>query len=183
MLLSPGWNKRNPSPSWNAPSPSQQHYQPELSSTTISKSVRAVLEFKDKASIDWCAEAQALNPFDKRPCLFEKSKAPRIVTRFWAGTVSCHVRGKQKISGYISFYHNSPYHVWNSPQHSSNCVSPALRQSGERKPKPWNWGLCTTHWESWLQLICNSGRFSLPYRNQNAATLMHKGVLSIKFLN
>lgn len=84
MLPGPGWNHmRNPSLSWNAPSASQQHYQPELSSTTRrSKSMRAVLEFKDKASIDWCAEAQALNPFDKRPCLFEKSKAPRNVSRF-----------------------------------------------------------------------------------------------------
>lgn len=121
MLLSPGWNKRNPSPSWNAPSPSQQHYQPELSSTTRSKSVRAVLEFKDKASIDWCAEAQALNRFDKRPCLFEKSKAPRTVTRIWAGTVSCHVRGQTEDLWLPFLLSNSPYHVWNSPQHSSNC--------------------------------------------------------------
>lgn len=59
---------------------------PELISTiTRSKSVRAVLEFKDKISIDWCevhVQKQALSPFDKKPCLFEKSKTPRNVTRF-----------------------------------------------------------------------------------------------------
>lgn len=65
---------------------------PELISTiTRSKSVRAVLEFKDKMSIDWCAEVhvqkQALNPFDKKPCLFEKSKTPRNVTRFSVCTI------------------------------------------------------------------------------------------------
>lgn len=60
---------------------------PELISTiTRSKSARAVFEFKDKMSIDWCAKVhvqkQALNPLDKKPCLSEKSETPWNVTGF-----------------------------------------------------------------------------------------------------
>lgn len=180
MLPGPGWNNmRNPSLSWNAPSPSQQHYQPELSSTMRrSKSMRAVLEFKDKASIDWCAEAWALNPFDNRPCLFEKSKAPRNVTRF--SLLPCEGANRSSLVTFPSI--TTTLIMYESPQHSSNRVSPTLRQGRENQSH----GVQVSplqSWGSWLHLSCNSGRFSLPYRNQNAATLMHKGVLSIKLLN
>lgn len=184
MLPGSGWNHvRNPSLSWNAPSASQQHYQPELSSTTRrSKSMRAVLEFKDKASIDWCAEAQALNPFDKRPCPLSiwEVKSSQECKQIQSPAMW---RGKQIISGYLSFYHNNPPHVWNSPLHSGSRASPALRQSGRENQSHGVQVSPLQSWGSWLHLICNSGRFSLPYRNQNAATLMHKGVLSIKLLN
>lgn len=86
---------------------------PELiSPITRSKSVRAVLQFKDKIRIDWCAEAhvqkQALNPFDKKPCLFEKSQTPRNVTTLHSLLTS---EGANKLSGYLSIYHNHPYHA------------------------------------------------------------------------
>lgn len=182
MLPGPGWNNmRNPSLSWNTPSPSQQHYQPELSSTMRrSKSMRAVLEFKDKASIDWCAEARALNPFDNRPCLFEKSKAPRNVTRF--SLLPCEGANRSSLVTFPSI--TTTLIMYEIVPSTAAIVWAQLSGSQGRENQSHGVQVSPLQsWGSWLHLSCNSGRFSLPYRNQNAATLMHKGVLSIKLLN
>lgn len=88
---------------------------PELISTiTRSKSVRTAFEFKDKMSIDWCAEVhvqkQALNPFDKKPCQSEKPETPRNVTGFSCGDTW---RGKHKLCAYLCIYHNHLCHAGN----------------------------------------------------------------------